>query len=463
MKILITGGGGFLGSKLAQALLARGKLGGRAIASITLLDGAFPPAAAQDGRLKAVTGDVSDPGVIAGVCPPDTEAVFHLAAVVSGAAEADFDLGMRVNLKGTELLLAQMKKCARPPRLVYTSSVAAFGGALPAVLDDSTTANPQTSYGTQKVIGEYLVSDYSRKGYLDGRSLRLPTIVVRAGKPNAAASSFASGIIREPLNGVVSANGGVGYLSYLDQGIGFFKGSGSGGAIRFVAPTIQGTGRIEIQGGVNCAQAGRIRVEAQTLGGNLQYSPSPSEGLVRTNVNQLGPVWAGSTPALVNVPTLTITSVGGMAAPSTPGGLYSVADLTLPPGTSNPVPVVVTGSNIPPGSVFTLILIPQFAISPPINGTFSTGLTATVSIDLPLAQTALLNAFASITLPQLSKLLPLIDGEEIERVMVAGGFGTSAPPVLITKSGKEVPVAQLSQDDQLKVALAFEAMRTGAN
>jgi nucleoside-diphosphate-sugar epimerase len=138
------------------------------------------------------------------VCPPDTDAVFHLAAVVSGAAEADFDLGMRVNLQGTELLLAQMRKCVRPPRLVYTSSVAAFGGELPAALDDTTIANPQTSYGTQKVIGEYLVSDYSRKGFLDGRSLRLPTIVVRAGKPNAAASSFASGILREPLNGVVS-------------------------------------------------------------------------------------------------------------------------------------------------------------------------------------------------------------------------------------------------------------------
>lgn len=204
MKILITGGGGFLGFKLAQALLARGTLGGKPIASITLLDGAFPPAALKDARLKAVAGDVSDPKVIAAVCPPDTDAVFHLAAVVSGAAEADFDLGMRVNLLGTELLLAQMKKCARPPRLVYTSSVAAFGGTLPAVLDDSTIANPQTSYGTQKVIGEYLVSDYSRKGYLDGRSLRLPTIVVRAGKPNAAASSFASGILREPLNGVVS-------------------------------------------------------------------------------------------------------------------------------------------------------------------------------------------------------------------------------------------------------------------
>jgi len=204
MKILITGGGGFLGFRLAKTLLARGTLGGEPVTSITLLDGAFPPGAAQQPRLNAVTGDVSDAATIARVCPPDTDAVFHLAAVVSGAAEADFDLGMRVNYKGMELLLAQMRKCAKPARLVYTSSVAAFGGELPPVLDDSTIANPQTSYGAQKVIGEYLVSDYSRKGFIDGRSLRLPTVVVRAGKPNAAASSFASGIIREPLNGVVS-------------------------------------------------------------------------------------------------------------------------------------------------------------------------------------------------------------------------------------------------------------------
>lgn len=204
MKILITGGGGFLGLRLARALLARGQLGGKPIAAITLLDGALPKDLPQDKRLQAMQGDVSDAKVLAQVCPPDTDAVFHLAAVVSGAAEADFDLGMRVNLKGTELLLAQMRKCAQPPRLVYTSSVAAFGGALPAVLDDSTLANPQTSYGAQKVIGEYLVTDYSRKGFIDGRSLRLPTIVVRAGKPNAAASSFASGILREPLNGVAS-------------------------------------------------------------------------------------------------------------------------------------------------------------------------------------------------------------------------------------------------------------------
>lgn len=204
MKILITGGGGFLGFRLARKLLEGGQLGGKAISSLTLLDGAFPASLPQDKRLNVMQGDVSDEQTLARACPPDTDAVFHLAAVVSGAAEADFDLGMRVNLLGTERLLARMRQCAKPPRLVFTSSVAAFGGTLPAVLDDSTIANPQTSYGTQKVMGEYLVSDYSRKGYLDGRSLRLPTIVVRAGRPNAAASSFASGILREPLNGEVS-------------------------------------------------------------------------------------------------------------------------------------------------------------------------------------------------------------------------------------------------------------------
>src|SRR5258706_9276864 len=202
MNILITGGGGFLGFRLAKTLLARGKLGGKPVSRVTLLDGAFPSGLEKLQKVTAVTGDVSDGKTIASVCTPDTDAVFHLAAVVSGAAEADFDLGMRVNLKGMELLLAQMRKCAKPPRLVYTSSVAAFGGELPAVLDDSTIANPQTSYGPQKGICEYLVTDYSRKGFLDGRSLRLPTIVVRAGKPNAAASSFASAVIREPLNGV---------------------------------------------------------------------------------------------------------------------------------------------------------------------------------------------------------------------------------------------------------------------
>ena len=211
MNVLITGGGGFLGSRLARALVKRGELDGRAVSRITLLDGAF---ATDVAGCEVVAGDVADEAVLERVVAKDTAAVFHLAAVVSGGAEADFDLGMRVNLDGTRRLLERLRRCAAVPRVVFASSVAAFGGELPEVLDDLTTPRPQSSYGTQKVIGEYLIADYSRKGYIDGRALRLPTVVVRAGRPNAAASSFASGIIREPLNGIacecpVSADTGV--------------------------------------------------------------------------------------------------------------------------------------------------------------------------------------------------------------------------------------------------------------
>jgi D-erythronate 2-dehydrogenase len=211
MRVVITGGGGFIGFKLAKALLARGTIVDRdgapqKITRLALVDQAFPADLPKDPRLKALAGDISDPNFAARAITSDTGSVFHLAAVVSGAAEADFDLGMRVNLQGMRNVLDQARRIfdatARPPRLVFASSVAAFGGELPDVLDDSTTPAPQTSYGSQKVISEYLVSDFSRKGYIDGRSLRLPTIVVRPGKANAAASSFASAVIREPLNGV---------------------------------------------------------------------------------------------------------------------------------------------------------------------------------------------------------------------------------------------------------------------
>jgi nucleoside-diphosphate-sugar epimerase len=197
VKALITGGGGFLGLRLARALKARDPK-----ASITLLDLAFP--SDVEGEFTCLKGDLSEPAILAAALSRDTTSVFHLAAVVSGGAEADFDLGYRVNLDGTRALLEACRALAAPPKIVYTSSVAAFGGVLPDVLDDSTTPTPQTSYGTQKVIGEYLIADWTRKGKADGRSLRLPTIVVRPGKPNLAASSFASGIIREPLNGVVA-------------------------------------------------------------------------------------------------------------------------------------------------------------------------------------------------------------------------------------------------------------------
>ena len=207
MRIVISGGGGFIGFKLAKALLACGTLAGadgapQKITRLTLADQAFPADLPRDPRLETLAGDISDPDFAARAITSETASVFHLAAVVSGAAEADFDLGMRVNLQGMRNVLEQARKCARPPRLVFASSVAAFGGVLPDVLDDSTTPAPQTSYGSQKVISEYLVSDFSRKGYIDGRSLRLPTVVVRPGKANAAASSFASAVIREPLAGV---------------------------------------------------------------------------------------------------------------------------------------------------------------------------------------------------------------------------------------------------------------------
>ena len=206
MKVVITGGGGFIGSKLARALLARGCLAApdgtqQKITRLALADQAFPDSP-KDARLETLAGDIADPGFAARAIAPDTDSIFHLAAVVSGAAEADFDLGMRVNLGGVRAVLEAARRCAAPPRVVFASSVAAFGGDLPKVLDDSTTPLPQTSYGSQKVVSEYLISDFSRKGYIDGRSLRLPTIVVRPGKANAAASSFASAVLREPLAGI---------------------------------------------------------------------------------------------------------------------------------------------------------------------------------------------------------------------------------------------------------------------
>lgn len=205
MKVLITGGAGFLGQRLAKKLLTTGTLKNASgqeekIDRLILLDVVTAPAN-KDPRVHTLTGDVLDPELLKRAIDTETTAIFHLAAVVSSQAEADFDLGMRVNLEAFLLLLGSCRRLGHCPKLVFTSSVAVFGGDLPDVVQDDTALNPQSSYGAQKAMGEILLSDFSRKGYVDGRCLRLPTISVRPGKPNKAASSFASSIIREPLNG----------------------------------------------------------------------------------------------------------------------------------------------------------------------------------------------------------------------------------------------------------------------
>lgn len=201
MRIVITGGCGFLGRRVAMRLLEEGSALG-AVDELVLFDNA-PPALPlpQDKRIRLVTGDIAHHATVGQLIGPGTDAVFHLAAIVSGQAEADTDLGYRVNLEGTRAVLDACRALGSVPRLVFASSLAVYGGALPPEVGENTALTPQSSYGTQKAIGELLVNDYSRKGFVDGRVLRLPTVVVRPGLPNRAASTFASSIIREPLSG----------------------------------------------------------------------------------------------------------------------------------------------------------------------------------------------------------------------------------------------------------------------
>jgi nucleoside-diphosphate-sugar epimerase len=178
VRIVITGGCGFLGRRVALRMLER-----RDIDELVLVDNA--PSALplpEDQRLKVVTGDIADRAALSAVITAETSSVFHLAAVVSGEAEADTDLGYRVNLDGTRAVLDACRALGTCPRVVFASSLAVYGGALPPAVGDDTPLTPQTSYGTQKAIGELLVNDYSRKGFIDGRALRLPTVVVRPGR-----------------------------------------------------------------------------------------------------------------------------------------------------------------------------------------------------------------------------------------------------------------------------------------
>ncbi len=209
MKVVITGGTGFLGLRLAQRILERGQLpgpDGRAatVSEMVLFDNHIPDAVAvSDPRISLVQADIGDRAAVAAVIDRQDIGVFHLASVVSAGAEQDFDLALRVNLDGHRNVLDALRDLGSCPRYVFTSSLAVYGGedALDGV-HDRTHQRPQTTYGVTKAIGELLLDDYTRKGFIDGRGARLGVVIVRPGKPNRAASGFASAVLREPLNGI---------------------------------------------------------------------------------------------------------------------------------------------------------------------------------------------------------------------------------------------------------------------
>ncbi len=202
MRILVTGAAGMIGRKLIARLARDGRLRGEKITALDLHDIVPPQAPDMPGvEISPHTGDLAAEGAAERLVASRPDVIFHLAGIVSGEAEANFDLGYRVNLDGTRALFDAVRLAGFRPRLVFTSSIAVFGAPFPDVIPDTFHPTPLTSYGTQKLVGEALLADYTRRGFFDGIGIRLPTICVRPGKPNKAASGFFSGIIREPLAG----------------------------------------------------------------------------------------------------------------------------------------------------------------------------------------------------------------------------------------------------------------------
>jgi D-erythronate 2-dehydrogenase len=199
MNVLVTGAAGFLGGRLITALLADSTA--RAI-SLRIVAADLAQCPIDDPRVVPRTGNIAEQSFIDAIVEKDTDVVYHLAAVLSGQSEAEFDVGMRTNVDATRALLDACTRLPTPPRFVFSSSIAVFGGPLPAVVPDDMALRPQSSYGTEKAIGELMVGDYSRRKWIDGVSCRLPTVAIRPGRPNSALSSFVSGIVREPLAGI---------------------------------------------------------------------------------------------------------------------------------------------------------------------------------------------------------------------------------------------------------------------
>ena len=202
MRIMVIGAGGMLGAKLIARLAREGVVGGRKIDHLTRVDAIPCAPIAADFTLETISCDISAAGVANQLMAARPDLIFHLAAIVSGEAERDFDKGYLINLDATRYLLEAARAAGHCPKIIFTSSIAVFGAPFPDVIADDYFTTPLTSYGTQKAIGELLLSDYSRRGFVDGVALRMPTVCVRPGLPNAAASGFFSNIIREPLVGL---------------------------------------------------------------------------------------------------------------------------------------------------------------------------------------------------------------------------------------------------------------------
>ncbi|MBD0284323.1 MAG: SDR family oxidoreductase [Flavisolibacter sp.] len=201
MRILILGGGGFLGRRLAKELIQNRGFTKGEIARLTMVDIAFADDRLHDSRVEYIRADFSDEATMINMLQQQPDVIFHLAAIVSGEAEKNLELGMKINFHASLQMLELCRQLALHPRIVFASSCAVFGGDVSRVITDQTAPKPRSSNGTQKAMVELLINDYSRRGFVDGRSIRLPTIAIRPGKPNAATSSFVSSIIREPLQG----------------------------------------------------------------------------------------------------------------------------------------------------------------------------------------------------------------------------------------------------------------------
>lgn len=282
MRVLVTGAEGYLGRKLVRAL-RRGELVGprgklEPIDHLLLTDMAPQPSITSgDARLTYFAGDIADPAFLDGLFAEPPQTIFHLAALMSGGAEKAFETGYQANLHGTLHLLEAARRSAIVPRLVFASTIATYGGELPDTVPQSQRMTPQSSYGTQKAIGELLVNDYTRRGYIDGRSLRLPIIAVRGGAPSTATSAWASDIVREPLNGNVYASPVLpddrGYLLSPRRAIeGLITGHDS--------PTdLWGSDRSVTMAGLACRAdelvASLSRVASQAAADRVQWRPDP--------------------------------------------------------------------------------------------------------------------------------------------------------------------------------------------